>query len=161
MKALYIAIAAVLIIGIVGYFGRNQLKSLYGKPTPAPTVSTVANLQPSVAPAATTSAGIVNTKTASVKGAYLVSSTGMTLYIFDKDKPGVSNCSGSCAKLWPPYTTTSTPATLPANVTTIKRADGSMQFAYKNMPVYYYTPDKQPGDITGDGVGGIWHLVQP
>ena len=38
------------------------------------------------------------TKTAA--GDVLTTPDGMTLYTFDKDKKGVSNCKGDCAKLW-------------------------------------------------------------
>ena len=35
-------------------------------------------------------------------GEVLTTSDGLTLYTFDKDKKGVSNCKGDCAKMWPP-----------------------------------------------------------
>jgi predicted lipoprotein with Yx(FWY)xxD motif len=35
-------------------------------------------------------------------GEVLTTPEGMTLYTFDKDKKGVSNCKGDCAKMWPP-----------------------------------------------------------
>ncbi len=35
-------------------------------------------------------------------GKVLADSKGMTLYIFDKDVPGKSNCKGKCATAWPP-----------------------------------------------------------
>lgn len=31
----------------------------------------------------------------------------------------------------------------------------------KNLPLYYYALDQKAGDLNGDGVGGIWHLVKP
>lgn len=87
---------------------------------------------------------------------------GMTLYTFDKDKVGVSNCTGSCITIWPPYTTSSNSATLPANMTTIKRADdGKMQYTWKGMPLYYYSKDTKSGDLLGDGFNGVWHIVNP
>lgn len=147
-------VIVVLIVLVGGYLYRSQIKSMlmgYGTPQTQPVVTTQ--------PPAT--GDLVMTKTDPAKGDYLAGPNGMTLYIFDKDTTGVSNCSGNCAALWPPYVTTAVPATLPANVTTLTRADGSVQFAYKGMPVYYYTPDKQPGDVTGDGVGGVWHLIKP
>ena len=33
---------------------------------------------------------------------YLADQDGMSLYVFDKDGPGTSNCYGGCAKSWPP-----------------------------------------------------------
>lgn len=35
-------------------------------------------------------------------GDILVGSNGLTLYIFDRDTEGVSNCSGGCLNAWPP-----------------------------------------------------------
>ncbi len=29
------------------------------------------------------------------------------------------------------------------------------------MPIYYYSKDQTAGDITGQGVGGVWYLVAP
>lgn len=102
------------------------------------------------------------TKTDAVKGQYITDFAGMALYIFDKDKPGVSNCYNTCATNWPPYTSGATAQKqFPANITTVKRTDGSMQFAWKGMPLYYFAADKKAGDLLGDGVGGIWHLVKP
>ena len=36
------------------------------------------------------------------KGKALVDAKGMTLYIFDRDASGKSNCNGACATNWPP-----------------------------------------------------------
>ena len=35
-------------------------------------------------------------------GMVLASPKGMTLYTYDKDQPGMSNCTGQCAGHWPP-----------------------------------------------------------
>jgi predicted lipoprotein with Yx(FWY)xxD motif len=29
------------------------------------------------------------------------------------------------------------------------------------MPLYYYSGDKNIGEINGDGIEGVWHLVKP
>jgi predicted lipoprotein with Yx(FWY)xxD motif len=50
---------------------------------------------------------------------------------------------------------------MPANITVIIRTDGTKQFAWNSMPLYYYSKDAKAGDLTGDGVGGVWHLVKP
>jgi predicted lipoprotein with Yx(FWY)xxD motif len=36
-------------------------------------------------------------------GSYLTDAKGMTLYVFKKDSPGKSACSGDCVKAWPLY----------------------------------------------------------
>lgn len=94
------------------------------------------------------------------KGKYLTDPAGMSLYVFDRDTTGVSNCTGACLVAWPAYTSGATAqGTLPTNVSLITRPDGSKQFAWMGKPLYYYANDAKPGDVTGDGVGGIWHLL--
>jgi predicted lipoprotein with Yx(FWY)xxD motif len=44
---------------------------------------------------------------------------------------------------------------------TITTPDGKKQLTINGMPVYYYQKDKAAGDITGQGVGGVWYLVAP
>ena len=87
---------------------------------------------------------------------------GMTLYTYDKDTAGVSNCTGGCLKAWPAYTSGATAqGSFPDGITVITRSDdGSKQFAWKGMPLYYYATDVKAGDITGDGVGNVWHIVK-
>jgi predicted lipoprotein with Yx(FWY)xxD motif len=29
------------------------------------------------------------------------------------------------------------------------------------MPLYYFAKDTKPGDILGQGVGGVWYLADP
>lgn len=43
--------------------------------------------------------------------------------------------------------------------TLVERTDGTKMWAYKSMPLYYWYEDKAPGDISGDGVGDVWHLA--
>jgi predicted lipoprotein with Yx(FWY)xxD motif len=94
------------------------------------------------------------------KGKVLTNAHGMTLYTFAKDKPGKSNCNGGCATKWPPMAAT-TKSKDEGNFTVIKRDDKSTQWAHKNMPLYTWIKDKKAGDVTGDGVKGVWHLARP
>jgi predicted lipoprotein with Yx(FWY)xxD motif len=75
------------------------------------------------------------------------------------DSNGVSNCSGSCLTNWPIYEATAT-TDLPANVTVITRSDGKKQYAYKGMPLYYFSGDTSAGQVTGDGVNNF-HVAKP
>jgi predicted lipoprotein with Yx(FWY)xxD motif len=43
----------------------------------------------------------------------------------------------------------------------IKRDDGSMQWAYKGKPLYLWIKDGKPGERTGDGFKGVWHIARP
>ncbi len=107
----------------------------------------------------------VRTHDAGDLGVILTGSNGMTLYIFDRDQAGVSNCNDQCAITWPPLLLDDGDPTAPTNLTgslrTITRADGRRQVAYNDLPLYFYRDDEQPGDTRGDGVGGVWHVVQP
>jgi predicted lipoprotein with Yx(FWY)xxD motif len=101
-------------------------------------------------------AGIIQTKTDSSLGQYLADGSGKTLYTYSLDTTNTSNCTGSCLADWPAYVQTSTSASLPANVTTFKRADnGANQYAYKGMPLYYYSGDSSAGQLTGNGVNNF------
>ena len=83
---------------------------------------------------------------------------GMTVYIFDKDSNGSSYCYGGCEKAWPPVLlTTAEEVSAPFGSTT--RKDGSRQLTYGNRPIYLYADDERSGDINGDGLGGVWHVV--
>ncbi|MFP3589895.1 hypothetical protein SCB29_40770, partial [Paraburkholderia sp. SIMBA_055] len=56
---------------------------------------------PLVAHAEDYASGTIKTmKTAT--GEVLTNAEGMTLYVFDKDTKGTSNCYDDCAKKWPP-----------------------------------------------------------
>ncbi|RME66150.1 MAG: hypothetical protein D6782_04895 [Alphaproteobacteria bacterium] len=92
-------------------------------------------------------------------GAVLVDSKGMTLYTYDKDAPGQSNCHGMCAMFWPPAKAPDD-AQATGDFSVIDR-DGGKQWAYKGMPLYGYLKDDAPGDVKGDNVDGVWHVVVP
>ncbi|HEX8964812.1 MAG TPA: hypothetical protein VF820_00075 [Patescibacteria group bacterium] len=161
MKKILIAIVVVVII-IAAYLGRHSLKAMFVSSQPAVTTTAAPTTTQSATQAASPSDNIYLTKTNPTKGQYLTDFAGMTLYIFDKDSKDTSNCSGSCATNWPPYTSGAVAQkTFPANIGVITRADGTKQFTYNGMPLYYYAGDKSSGDTNGDGVGGIWHLVKP
>ena len=99
-------------------------------------------------------------------GNYLVAANGMTLYHFTNDGPNKSNCTGTCATLWPPYvigasdTLTAAPGAA-GTIDTITRADGSREVTYNTEPLYYWHNDAQPGDTKGNNVGGVWFIVHP
>ena len=90
----------------------------------------------------------------------LVSSSGMTVYTFDKDTAdsGKSACAGPCTGLWPAVATSDT--SLKAPYGSIKRDDGTMQLTYKGKPLYMYSADQKPGDKGGDNFKDIWHVVK-
>ncbi len=97
----------------------------------------------------------------SAKGKVLTNEQGMTLYTFAKDSKGKSACNGPCAANWPPLMAAAD-AKGGKGYTIITRDDGSKQWAYKGKPLYTWTKDTKPGDITGDGfLNGAWHIAKP
>lgn len=96
-----------------------------------------------------------------MQGGILTDAAGRTLYVFDKDQPGKSNCQGPCAQNWPAYT--AEPAAGAASPREASRFDreGVQQWAWNGQPLYYFAGDTKPGDRNGDGRNGVWHIIQP
>ncbi len=93
-------------------------------------------------------------------GTILADAAGMTLYMFDKDELGKSNCAGPCADNWPPAMVAAGDMAK-GYYGIITRADGAKQWAYMGKPLYRWAKDAKPGDTTGDGVNGVWHAAKP
>ncbi|WP_448105832.1 COG4315 family predicted lipoprotein [Pseudomonas azerbaijanoccidentalis] len=93
-----------------------------------------------------------------MKDGMMVDHKGMTVYTFDKDSGGKSMCNDDCAKNWPPMTAPAG-AKAEGKFTPIKRDDGTMQWAYDGKPLYTFVKDKAPGDMTGDKMKDVWHVV--
>ena len=88
---------------------------------------------------------------------YRRASTSQRLYTYDLDRPGQSSCNLGCATMWPPVLAPRNAVPI-GDWTAVARSDGSRQWALKGKPVYTYLDDK-PEDPSGDGVGGVWHLL--
>ncbi len=99
-------------------------------------------------------------KEATVGGAKIYTDAkGMTLYTFDKDAKGVSNCNDKCAANWPPLKAAAN-AKPEGEWTVIKRKDGTNMWAYDGKPLYRFAKDKKAGDMKGDGAMGMWHVAK-
>jgi predicted lipoprotein with Yx(FWY)xxD motif len=101
-------------------------------------------------------------------GVYLTDASGRTLYLWKADTSTSSNCNGTCAGSWPPFTTSGSPSAsgkaTQSMLGTTKRNDGSMQVTYNGHPLYYYAGDSAPGDMNGQGsnqYGALWWMVTP
>ena len=92
-------------------------------------------------------------------GKVLADPNGMTLYTYDKDSPGKSNCYGECAEYWPPVKAAADAKPV-GDLTIIKRDDGTMQWADEGKPLYTFVKDKKPGDIAGNNFKNVWHLIK-
>jgi predicted lipoprotein with Yx(FWY)xxD motif len=121
--------------------------------------------------ASATAAGTAGRSTVTVHGSsygsILFDGRGFVLYAFTRDGKGKSNCSGACAKAWPPYIVSGRPRTSPAITAallgTTRRADGRLQGTYAGRPLYYYVGDRQPRQILCQNVtefGGAWLVVR-
>lgn len=164
----WIWVVAVIVILVVvgGYVERHKIKAMLGMSQPTTAIvaqnkvasnKTITTVVPSI-----NANNIYLIRTDSTKGQFLTDPKGITLYTFAKDKPGISNCIGPCLTIWPPYMPSKTaPTGLPNNISVITRTDGVKQYAWKGMPLYYFKNDTKPGDIKGDGYGGVWHIVKP
>ena len=134
------------------------------------TGGTGASTAPSASPSATatpspSAAAVVLAQSVGSTGTILVAaSNSHTVYTFNSDTPGVSNCSGGCLATWPALTIASgqTPGGGPGvtgQLGTITRSDGSLQVTYKGLPLYFFHSDSKPGDTKGNYTG--WSLVKP
>src|SRR5947209_735074 len=77
-------------------------------------------------------------------GTILTDPNGFTLYTWEGDEEGVSNCSGSCAAAWPPFTVDGDlvpPDGLPMSLGLIERDDGTWQVTVDNWPLYHFVRD--------------------
>ncbi|MBE0530374.1 MAG: hypothetical protein IH626_06060 [Rhodospirillales bacterium] len=93
-------------------------------------------------------------------GKILVNEKNMTLYTFDKDTAGTSACYEACATNWPPLMAAAG-TMAKGKYSVVARKDGSMQWAYDGKPLYLWVKDIKAGDMTGDGVNGVWHVAKP
>jgi predicted lipoprotein with Yx(FWY)xxD motif len=96
---------------------------------------------------------------ASSIGPVMTTPGGRTVYTFDNDQPLQSNCNEACAKHWPPVMADGY-AQEYGDMSLIYRTDGRRQWAYDGDPLYTYAQDGRQGDVKGDDVGGVWHVVR-
>ena len=95
-------------------------------------------------------------------GSILVDGQGNTLYLFTNDtQEEASTCTGGCAGTWPALagTVTAGEGVDESLIGTVAGEDGTEQATYNGWPLYYYAQDTGPGDTNGQGVGGVWWVV--
>ena len=96
-------------------------------------------------------------------GYVLAEANHQVVYTYSKDKKGGKpTCTGTCAATWLPAT--GTPQAGPADVFSgqfglVTRADGTKQITYNGLPLYLL---KGAAGLatTGNGQGGVWHVVK-
>ncbi len=137
--------------------------------TPASTTGSTAAASATGATSTPASTGVLITSKHDGDDAILAAGhKRLTVYLFEADHGSTSTCSGTCAQVWPPVTTTgaatASGAALAADLGTITRSDGTKQVTYKGQPLYYYVKDKDDGDTYGQGVnsfGADWYVLKP
>jgi predicted lipoprotein with Yx(FWY)xxD motif len=102
------------------------------------------------------------------RGIVLVNGSGRTLYVFSPDKGHGVTCSGACASIWPPLTTTGTPMAghgiKASELGMTSGPNGTQVVTYNHWPLYLYVQDTKPGQDTGQGIvsfGGKWSTITP
>jgi predicted lipoprotein with Yx(FWY)xxD motif len=95
-------------------------------------------------------------------GKRLETSTGRTLYLSIADGKNKSNCTGSCASIWPPLLTKGTPVAgagvNKALLKTIKRGT-KLQVSYNGHPLYTFKSDSAAGQTSGENVNGFFTVT--
>ena len=94
-------------------------------------------------------------------GDVLISPEGFTIYAFEDDAGGQSNCNDPCSETWQPVDgDTAIDITVDDDqFDTITREDGDEQLTLNGRPLYRFANDANPGDANGDGVGDVWFAV--
>jgi predicted lipoprotein with Yx(FWY)xxD motif len=99
----------------------------------------------------------------SAVGYVLAEANHQVVYTYSKDKKGGKpTCTGACASTWLPAT--GTPEAGPADVFSgqfglVTRANGVKQITYNGLPLYLLK-DAEPLSVSGNGQGGVWHVVK-
>ncbi|MGZ4534168.1 MAG: COG4315 family predicted lipoprotein [Nocardioidaceae bacterium] len=115
-------------------------------------------------------AGASSNATLSVRttslGKVLVDNQGRTVYMLTSDKNGTSSCNASCLQYWPMV---KAPAPVPSHLAGVSGTLGSTAsmsggkiLTINGHPLYTYSLDSKPGDVTGQGVksfGGAWWVL--
>jgi len=84
---------------------------------------------------------------------------GFTLYTFDNDTVGMSNCTGACLNTWPALIADAGAVPV-APYSLVVRASGESQWALNGKPLYFYVGDTKAGDAKGDYFNEIWHVAR-
>jgi predicted lipoprotein with Yx(FWY)xxD motif len=119
------------------------------------------------APAAKSSGAATVSVRKTKLGKIVVDGSGRTMYLFEKDKGTTSECSGACAKAWPPLMTKGKPKASGGAeaklLGTTKRSNGT-QVTYAGHPIYGFTGDTKAGQTNGEGskaFGAEWYVLAP
>jgi predicted lipoprotein with Yx(FWY)xxD motif len=112
-----------------------------------------------------TDATLVALRTTSL-GEILTDAHGRTLYLFEKDRNGVSMCNTACVRYWPALTSHGMPRAAKgvrqALLGLTRAGSGVRQVTYAGHPLYTFAGDKRPGQTSGENLsafGADWYAV--
>jgi predicted lipoprotein with Yx(FWY)xxD motif len=160
-KCLLPSLAAALTLAACG-------SSSYSSGSSSSSSAAKASTSGSTSSAAPASAGTSVVKTASnatLGATVLAAANGMTLYRLSGEQNGRFICTSSaCTQVWHPLAapTSGAPSGAVGSLATVNRPDGTVQVAYKGMPLYTFTGDQRPGDAKGEGLKdvGTWNAIR-
>ncbi len=163
------AASTLALLAGCGGGGSTATTSAAAKSTSAASNSAYGETTPTQTAATSASAGVlIVSKHAGDDTILAAGPKRLTVYLFEADHGSTSACSGECAQVWPPVTTTGAPAAHGAaqatDLGTITRSDGTTQVTYKGHPLYYYVKDEDDGDTYGQGIdsfGAEWYELKP
>ncbi len=96
-------------------------------------------------------------------GYVLAEANHSVVYTYDKDKKGgAPTCTGTCAQTWLPATGMPQAGPgdhFPGQFALVKTASGVEQITYEGLPLYTLAGAK-PLMTSGNGQGGVWHVVK-
>lgn len=94
-------------------------------------------------------------------GEIVTTSAGDTLYLFIPDGQGESACYDACAANWPPLIAEVVAGDgIDADlIGSVERTDTGTQVTYNGWPLYYFGGDNAAGDTNGQGLNGVWYVV--
>jgi predicted lipoprotein with Yx(FWY)xxD motif len=93
-------------------------------------------------------------------GAILTGADGHVLYLFTPDgATGTPTCTGSCAAAWPPLSAGNSRPQAEGQAHQAMLGVSNGQVTYNGHPLYYYSGDPAPHQTNGQGVNGIWYVI--
>lgn len=171
-----VAVALIVVFGFMWFFG-------FGVSTLAPTTDTSAGTitieeEEEVTDGFTTTsahdrrtiftpttspknAAVARADNPNFEGDYLVDPSGRTLYTT------TATCDETCRATWPGYVSEAPVAdgelgTIPVTITLEEGGEITLyHYTWNGEELYYYIEDTRPGDVKGDGLGGVWSVVRP
>ena len=106
-------------------------------------------------------------------GDVLVDAKGDALYMSEQEASGMVLCTAGCTAFWEPLTMSGPgsptgASSVDGTLGTVERPDGARQITFDGAPLYRFTEDSSPGDVSGDGFADsfdgkqfTWHVARP